>query len=529
MPPSDQNLAVDTQAVYNEEIHKALQPLESRRWRLDNLYRIVDESGMEIDFHMNYAQKLLYLGMWYWNIILKSRQHGITTFMCLYELDACMFNSNTHAALIAHTKADAEEFFYNKIRFAYDHLPDFLRSGNPAVTESARHLRFSNGSSLRVTTSGRSGTHQIVHISEFGKMCAKYPEKAKEVVTGTLNTVHPGRIVTIESTAEGREGKFYEYATTAQEKAQEKAKLTRMDWKFFFFGWQENSLNRLPPDEAEYVHEYGYQKQYLDELEDKLELRLSKGQRAWYCIKWNQMGDDMKREHPSTPEEAFEASIEGAYFWAEFYRIRTDGRICEVPYDPAIPVDTWWDIGVRDSTSIWFTQNIGRKIHVIRYFEYAGEGLRFYVDKLGKFGYRYGRHVFPHDIRKREFGSGKTIQKTARLMGLKTEYSPRMRKQDQIEQARQKLEICWFDRENCTQEYAKQEVGLASLEQYRKEWDERLGTYKKKPLHNWASNGADAFMTLATAHTWSMAWEDTKQKVDAIEKSRKKADAKGWT
>lgn len=521
--------AVSTDVAYDREIRKALEPMKSRRWRLDHLYRIVDESGREIKFQMNYAQKLLYLGMWYWNIILKSRQHGITTFMCLYELDACFFNSNTHAILIAHTKADAEEFFYNKVRFAYDALPDELRSANPAITESARHLRFANGSSLRVTTSGRSGTHQIVHISEFGKMCAKYPEKAKEVVTGTLNTVHPGRIVTIESTAEGREGKFYEYATEAQKKANERAQLTRLDWKFFFFGWQENQLNTLPQNEAEFVNEYGYQKEYLDSLEDKLDVQLTKGQRAWYCIKWNQMGDDMKREHPSTPEEAFEASIEGAYFWAEFYRIRADRRICDVPYDPSIPVDTWWDIGIDDSTSIWFTQNVGRKIHVIRYFEYAGEGLLFYKDKLGEFEYRYGRHVFPHDVRKREFSSGETIQKTARKMGLKVEVAPRMRKQDQIEQARQKLNICWFDQENCTQAYAKQEVGLASLEQYRKEWDEKMGSYKQKPLHNWASHGADAFMTMATAHNWTPAWIAGEQVQNAIAKSRAKADAKGWT
>jgi hypothetical protein len=105
-------------------------------------------------------------------------------------------------------------------------------------------------------------------------------------------------------------------------------------------------------------------------------------QKAWYVKKQNVQGDDMKRQHPSTPEEAFEASVEGAYYATQFTKIRKEGRITKVPFNSAVLVDTWWDLGIDDSMAIWFTQDVGREIHVIRYYENSGEGFEFYRDLL---------------------------------------------------------------------------------------------------------------------------------------------------
>ena len=214
--------------------------LRDRRWRLDNLYRIIDADGIEIQFRLNLAQKILFFSFWYLNLILKSRQHGITTFICIFYLDICLFNSNVTAGIIAHNKEDAQEFFERVIKYAYDHLPEDLKLSITATQDSVRKLKFSNGSSIRVTTSGRSGVFQLLHISELGKIAAQYPAKAREIVTGALNAIHAGKMVTIESTAEGREGVFYDLSQQSQaldaEVKSGKAQLTKMDYKFFFFG-----------------------------------------------------------------------------------------------------------------------------------------------------------------------------------------------------------------------------------------------------------------------------------------------------
>jgi len=499
------------------EVKKTLvKKYSSWRWRLDNLYKIINKDGTEIQFRMNLAQKILFLGLWFCNLVLKSRQHGITTFACIFFLDYCVFNSNISAAIIAHNKEDAEDFFVRYVKHGYDNLPAEVRSAVKATRDSTRRLSFSNGSSLRVTTSGRSGTYQLVHVSELGKIAAKYPEKAREIKTGTLNAIHPGNIVIIESTAEGREGDFYDMCDAAQKAQKAAIPLTSMDYKFFFFPWFRNALNVLPTDEAAMVPILDYQAKYFAELKAKHGIHLTMERKAWYIKKWNVQGDDMRREHPSTPEEAFEAAIIGCFYGEQFVAAREQKRITRVPHQPGTLVDTWWDLGMRDAMSIWFTQDIGREIHVLRYYQASDAGFEHYVNKLdefskdpkdGGYGYRYGRHTAPHDIRQRELfsGNGKSRLMAAKKLGITFEVAPDLSIEAGIEQVRQILAICWFDEAGCTTKYAKMSVGLPSLEQYRKEWNEKLGTYLNHPLHNWASHGADAFRTLGTAHQFRNA------------------------
>ena len=135
------------------------------------------------------------------------------------HLDACLFSPHTRAGVIAHRLDDAKVIFRDKVRFPYDRLDEGLRAAVPAVQDSADQLTFGNNSSLRVSTSMRSGTLQLLHVSEFGKICAQYPDKAREIVTGALNTVEAGQFVVIESTAEGQEGAFYDMAQKARARA----------------------------------------------------------------------------------------------------------------------------------------------------------------------------------------------------------------------------------------------------------------------------------------------------------------------
>lgn len=185
--------------------------LGDRRWRLNNLYWIKDAHGRRAKFRMNWAQAALFDDLHTLNLVLKARQLGMTTFIQLLMLDACLFAPNVAAGTVAHTLHDAEAIFREKVRYPYEQLPPGLRQAIPAVNASARELAFANGSRLRVGTSLRSGTFQYLHISEHGKICARYPDKAAEIRAGALNTVHPGQTIFIESTAEGREGDFFEF------------------------------------------------------------------------------------------------------------------------------------------------------------------------------------------------------------------------------------------------------------------------------------------------------------------------------
>ena len=125
-------------------------------WRLENLYQIIGKNGQSQVFKLNWAQKMLYNDMWYCNIILKARQLGISTFICMLFLDRCLFNDNKAAGVIAHTREDAE-YLFKRIKYAYDKLPASIRAERPSKTDSARELTFSNGSSIRVGTSMREG------------------------------------------------------------------------------------------------------------------------------------------------------------------------------------------------------------------------------------------------------------------------------------------------------------------------------------------------------------------------------------
>ena len=170
-------------------------------------------------------------------IILKARQLGITTFFCILLLDAVLWTPGTQAGIIAHTLDDSKNIFVDKLKYTFDHLPAPIRPLFRTVGDSAKELSFSNGSIIRVGTSLRSSTLQYLHISEFGKICAKYPEKAREIITGALNTVHSGQSVFIESTAEGKEGKFYDMCQHAFDMEKSHKPFGPMDFKPFFFPW----------------------------------------------------------------------------------------------------------------------------------------------------------------------------------------------------------------------------------------------------------------------------------------------------
>jgi len=183
---------------------------------------------------------------------------------------------------------------------------------------------------------------------------------------------------------------------------------------------------------------------------------------------------------------------DGAYF-AKFI---PNDQIIDFKVEPNIPVDTYWDLGVSDSTCIWLVQQIGMEIRVVDCYENQGEGLQFYINWLhdwrAKHQSVFGEHYAPHDIQVRELGTGKSRLETARKLGIHFRVVRKLTIEDGIHAARAILPKCYFEKTNTKD-------GLQALRRYRKEFDEKKGIYKPHPLHDWSSHYADAFRYFAIA------------------------------
>lgn len=194
---------------------------------------------------------------------------------------------------------------------------------------------------------------------------------------------------------------------------------------------------------------------------------------------------------------SFEAPLVGSYFGSQMIALAKTGQITKVPYEPSLLVNTYWDLGVRDATSIWFVQEHGQENRFIDYYEETGEGLPHYASILEKKGYNYGRHYGPHDIQIKELGTGQTRIETARKLGIRFIPISSYTDEDGIDAARRVLPTCWFDEEKCQR-------GIEALRSFRKEvisekrWHSKdEPVYSDRPLHDWASHGASAFRTFA--------------------------------
>jgi len=185
---------------------------------------------------------------------------------------------------------------------------------------------------------------------------------------------------------------------------------------------------------------------------------------------------------------------EGSYYASEMRRAKDEDRICNVGYDRAKGVVTAWDLGIGDSTAIWFAQFIGTEVHMIDYYEGSGVGLEHYAKVLQDKGYVYDQHVFPHDVRVRELGSGKSRIEMLEDLGIQNiQIAPQLLIDDGIQQVRTLLDKCWFDEKKC-------EKGIDALLNYSREWDDNGKTWRLRPNHNWASHGADSARYLAVGY-----------------------------
>jgi phage terminase large subunit len=202
-------------------------------------------------------------------------------------------------------------------------------------------------------------------------------------------------------------------------------------------------------------------------------------------------------------EGAFLIHVEGAYYTVEMREANAEGRIGSAPYDRSVGVVTAWDLGVGDSTAIWFAQMVGPEVRLIDYYESSGVGLDHYVAILNSKGYNYTDHILPHDVRVRELGTGKSRLETLDNLGVRPiTIAAQLNVDDGIQAVRSLLGRAWFDEEKC-------ERGIDCLRQYRRDYDENNKSFKARPLHDWSSHGADAMRYLAIGYRPMSQWGES--------------------
>lgn len=482
------------------------QCLASWEWRIfsGSLYKIIikgddDEeddpnSGTVMPFIPNRAQRKFLTRLHRRNVILKARQLGFTTLIAILWLDHALFNPDQRCGIIAHTENDVKVIFRDKVRFAYDNLPAFLRTAMPLKKNAADELLFAhNNSSIRVGLSMRSGTIHRLHISEMGKIAAKFPDKAVEIVTGSFPAVPKTGIIVIESTAEGQSGEFYKIARKAQKAWEIGRALSDAEYRFHFFPWMDEPNYVVNP---KHVHISPEMHQYFDKKEEEVRTKISLPQRAWYISRLeNDFSDDqekMWREMPTTPDECWQKSTEGTFFAKQLTNARLQGRIGRVPHVQYVPVNTFWDIGASDGTAVWLHQRVGTQDRFIGFIEGWDQGYDFFVRKLRETGYVFGNMYLPHDAKQKRQVERKIAAPLDMLRDLAPEWRymivPRVQDfQHGIDLTRSRFGSAWFDEKNCA-------AGLEHLAEYKKRWNRALGVWADEAdKDNPHTEAADAF------------------------------------
>lgn len=462
--------------------------LANKTWRINNLYKIRNKEGKLIKFTRNRTQSHYSSNLHTRNLILKSRQLGFTTDEAIDALDEVLWTPNRDVLLIAHNLEAGESIFNKKISFAWDKLPNEIKNLYKVDNKTSKTLRFDfdkkGFSSIAVDTSGRSGTYHRVHITEFADLCKKFPKKVSDIIEGTIPAIPMTGRIDIESTSQGAGGEFYEMFMEAWERG-EPQHPTQYKAHFYNWTWDDEELSRTNKPIP-----YSKMTQGDKFQEYAIKHNLTDIQITYYYLKWlslNKRWNALKREYPTTPEEAFDAVSEGTYYGEQIGLMIQNGQIGVYPHERGQKVHTVWDLGVGKNLRIGFFQRdtISGKLKMIDHMIGEGsEGLVDVIPKVFKKPYVYGKHFGPHDLETTDIGSGQTRLKTASGLGIQFKVVEDWSMEDGINAVSDSLDRWYIDKEKC-KEFIK------SMKAYEREWDDKRGMYKDDPLHNWASHDAD--------------------------------------
>lgn len=521
-------LTPEQQAAYDKftpDEKYVYDKLNSRVWRIQNLYWIEDKAGRKVKFSLNWAQKEFLQKCYYLNMVLKVRQIGISTLTGILQLDQSLFQPNQTCGIVDRTEADAKKKLA-KIQFAYDHLDDpedprtaplgaLIKQMARLKTENKSEIEFTNGSKIWAGTSLRGGTVQFLHISELGYIAARTPEKAAEIAAGSFNTVATGAVIIAESTHEGgRYGLNYELVRLAQ-KTGPGTPATPLDWKFHFFPWWKEPGYSLPLYTNRLILTKE-QRDYFATVEKENGITLTPSQKHWYVKKAQTPKVDMARQYPGSAEEALQAITPGAIYGKEIIALRQSGRIREFQPDGHAPLITAWDIGVSDYTCIWLLQLVGLDILALDFYTSHGAQPAHYAAQLidweRMFNRKIEKNYLPHDaghvIKMAGNKSWRDMLKEAGIQDITiVPRTPDLFVG--IQHLRSLLPRFYFHATRCEKDFELPSgrilpSGMGALSGYHTVVEAVGGKINEVPVHDESSHGADALRTFAEAHSRAM-------------------------
>ena len=463
--------------------------LSSKLWRLNNLYWIRDKSGELVTLRLNESQ-LRVLTQYKHNrkIILKARQQGISTPMTAYNLDTCIFKGGFSAGVQSYGLDEGKKL-HDKARLMWDCFDPNIKKllGLELTADNSHGLQFNNGSILKIGNF-RGDTLQALHVSELAKIAKKYPEKAQELKTGAFQAISKDNKITIESTAEGKSGMFYEMWCKAKEKEklieQGLAEYAPFDFQTIFLPWMIDNDCRLAyptivPPEID---------TYLNELEKEVGYEIDQEQRWWYASKYEELGIDIKQEYPSTPDEAFMHNIAGSYYEHEFKTL----KIVDCEHDRQRLVHMSCDLGVNDTFVILFFQLTNEGPLILEEHVDSGKVLADYRDIVDaackRYGWTEGEMYCPFDIKAREQIAGVRLAEMKRL-GFRVNVVKKHAVIDGINETRAMLKTTRVHK-RCT-------TLIAAIQSYRKKFDDKYQVFLDSPVHDEHSHPADALRYMA--------------------------------
>ena len=470
--------------------------LRSKLWRLNNIYTIIDKYGEEVTFVMNKAQHIVYARSRVHPrvIILKSRQQGISTFWLVSYEDDALFAANFTIGLMAQGLDEASTLL-ERAKFIWDKLSPDIKEflGIKLIADNSKKFAFSNGSNIFIRVSFRSATLQRMHISEFGKIANANPKRATETKTGTLQALAVGNTGVIESTAEGRN--MFKNMWDNSVLALESGQMTSKDFYPVFLSWLDD------PDCVQPVLQAVDAKAqtYFDELEEATRRKLTQEQRNFWVVQYRELGGEVHQEYPGTPEEAFLASRDGSYYSRLFNQLVVRrGRVVDNLYDPNLSTDIYFDLGVDDYMVMIYVQWYRGEYRIVKEYWNNGYSIGHYLALAKDIEIR--DIILPHDAKQRVSatsgeGRAKNTWDITRewIRENKLNWHVRVLAKssiaDGIEAVRRIIPNMYVDT-SCV-------YTMDCLNNYSKEWDDKLMVWKKTPLHNEYSHGADTLRQIA--------------------------------
>lgn len=467
--------------------------LPSKLWRLNNLYYITNKAGEKVPFKMNRAQFTVYSMLLKHPrlLILKSRQRGISTFWLISFFDDTVFISNLSSGLMAQGKDEAATLL-ERCKFTWAHFDQDVKDylGRATDKQNTSEIAFNNHSTIYIRTSFRSATLHRLHISELAKIANKFPVKAKETKTGTLQTLAPGNYGVIESTAEGANMFKKMWTTAVNQMAQ--GKLAAKDFLPIFLSWLDD------PDCVEFEPQtLGVEaRDYFMRLERITGIKLRDEQKNFWVAQERELEGAIYQEYPATPEEAFSAAKDGTY-WAKRFIETVLNKDQKIPglYDPNLPVYVVMDLGRNDFFVLiffqFFQETSGKyTIRIIKDYHNNYEDISVYAKYIIDYALAGDIDIrevaMPHDGNVIELTArGKTREEIFNECGVtNTIILAKAGESDSINAVRYEMPNIWID-EECT--YIEN-----CFLYYTKKWNEELEVWSNEPQRNQWKHGADA-------------------------------------